>query len=235
MAGRSDRRENSRKEAIREPSAPDLPADLAPGALPDHDLEDGGVYELLAFSEVDLSGRKAVGAEIEACRFAGVNLGQLTLRRALVRDVAFDRCDLATVRALDSSFTRVAISACRMTGASMLDDHLRDITFSGCRIDLSSFRASRFEDVVFTDCRMEQADFADADLRGARFEGCDLTGVQFSGARMSGTRFSRCELTGVSGVTSMRGAIITSTDAVALADILANALGIKIEDDPSVR
>ena len=68
-------------------------------------------------------------------------------------------------------------------------------------------------------------------LRGARFEGCDLTGAQFSGARMTGTRLARCELTGISGVTSMRGAIVTSADAVALAFILAGALGITIEDD----
>jgi len=98
-------------------------------------------------------------------------------------------------------------------------------------MDLSSFRASTFDNVVFTSCRMEQADFGDADLRGARFEGCDLTGGQFSGARMTGTRFTGCDLTGIAGVTSMRGAFITSTDAVALAYILAGALGITVEDD----
>jgi len=216
---------------LREPAAPDLPADLAVGALPGHDLGDGGVYELLAFSDLDLSGREAAGAEIEACRYANVNLSQVKLRRGLVRDVIFERCDLANLRAVDSSFTRVAISSCRMTGLSLLDNELRDVTFTGCRVDLGSFRASKFDDVVFTDCRMEQADFADADLRGARFAGCSLTSAQFSGARMTGTRFARCELTGISGVTSMRGAIITSPDAVALAAILAGALGITIEDD----
>jgi uncharacterized protein YjbI with pentapeptide repeats len=117
-----------------------------------------------------------------------------------------------------------------MTGLSWLDDDLRDVTFDGCRIDLSSFRATKFDDVVFTGCRLEQADFGDADLRGARFDDCNLSGAQFSGARMTGTRFAGCDLTGVSGVTSMRGAVITSADAVALAFILAGALGITIED-----
>ena len=216
---------------MREPVAPDLPADLAPAALPGHDLEDGCVRELLAFSDLDLSGREAAGAEIEACHYANVNLSQVKLRRGLVRDVIFERCDLANLRGIDGSFTRVAISSCRMTGLSLLDNDLRDVTFSGCRIDLSSFRASKLDDVVFTDCRMEQADFGDADLCRARFVGCILTGAQFSGARMMGTRFARCELTGISGVPSMRGAIITSTDAVALAAILAGALGITIDDD----
>lgn len=232
MAGRPDRSgKGGGKKAPRQPSEPDLPAELTPGTLGDNDLENGGVYESLAFTDLDLSGREAAGAEIEACRYSNVSLSQSRLRRGLIRDVSFDRCDLANLRALDCSFTRVAITASRMTGLSWLDDDLRDVTIDGCRIDLSSFRASKFDDVLFTGCRMEQADFADADLRGARFEGCDLTGAQFSGARMTGTRFAGCELTGISGVTSMRGAIITSAGAVAVAFILANALGITIEDD----
>ncbi len=215
----------------REPAAPDLPADLTPGTLDVHDLVDGGGYESLAFTDLDLSDREVTGVEIEACRYGNVNLSQARLRRSLIRDVVFDRCDLANLRALDCTLTRVAVSASRMTGLSFIDNHLRDVTFDGCRIDLSSFRASKFDDVVFTGCRMEQADFADADLRGARFEGCDLTGAQFSAARMTGARLSRCELTEINGVTSMRGAIVTSADAVALAFILAGALGITIEDD----
>lgn len=231
VSGRSARSSSGRQAGPREPSAPDLPAELAAASLPEHDLDDGGIYELLAFAGLDLHEREAAGIEIEACRFSDVNLSQARLRRGLVRDVAFERCDLANLRALDSAFTRVALSSCRMTGLSMIDVTMRDVTFIACRVDLSSFRDSKLNDVVFTDCRMEQADFTEADLRGARFTGCDLTGAQFTGAQMGGARLSRCELTGIGGVTSMRGAIVTSADAVALAFILANALGITIEDD----
>jgi len=48
---------------------------------------------------------------------------------------------------------------------------------------------------------------------------------------MAGTRFARCDLTGIAAVTSMRGAVISSTDVLALAHTLAAALGITIEDD----
>ena len=86
--------------------------------------------------------------------------------------------------------------------------------------------------MVFTECRLDQANFGDANLSGARFINCDLTGAQFSGATLAGTRFTGCDLTALSGVTSMRGAIITSSDAFTLARIFADALGIKIEDEP---
>ncbi len=228
MAGRSGK---GGKAGPRLPAGPDLPAELNAAALPGHDLDDGAICELLAYADLDLSGREAAGAEIEACTFANVNLSQGKLRRVLIRDVRYERCDLANLRALDSSLTRVALLASRMTGLSLLDDDLRDVRFESCRIDLSSFRMSKLDDVLFTGCRMEQADFTEADLRGARFEDCDLTGAQFSGARMTGTRFARCDLTGITGVTSMRGAVVTSADAVTLAYILAGALGITIEDE----
>jgi len=220
-----------RKHRLTQPSPPDLPADLPVAATGDHDLADGDVYEMLAFADEDWSDREVVGAEIEACTFGNVNLSRTRLKRVVIRDARFDRCDLANLHAHDGTFVRVAITASRMTGLSWLDNHLREVSIDGCRMDLSSFRASTFDNVVFTSCRMEQADFGDADLRGARFEGCDLTGAQFSGARMTGTRFTGCDLTGIAGVTSMRGAFITSTDAVALAYILAGALGITVEDD----
>lgn len=234
MAGRSGTSGRSGKGAKpvpRLPAEPDLPAEFTPASLPGADLDDGAIRELLAYAEQDLSGREAAGAEIEACTFANVNLSHVTLRRGLIRDVRFEGCDLANLRALDSSLTRVALLRSRMTGLALLDDHLRDVRFEGCRIDLASFRMSKFEDVLFTGCRLEQADFTEADLRGARFEDCNLTGAQFSGARMTGTRLARCELTEINGVTSLRGAVITSADAVTLAYILANALGIAIEDE----
>jgi len=118
-----------------------------------------------------------------------------------------------------------------MTGLSWLDGGLRDVMFADCRMDLASFRSSRFSDVVFSGCRLSQAEFGEADLSGARFEDCDLTGAQFSGARMTGTRLVGCDLTGIDGVTSLRGAIITSGDARALAATLAAALGITIRDE----
>jgi uncharacterized protein YjbI with pentapeptide repeats len=230
VAGKPDPTRRGGKKRPFQPDPPDLPAELPTAAPGEHDLADGGVHEMLAFADVDWSDREATGAEIEACTFGNGNLSRTRLRRGLIRDVRFERCDLANLHAHDSSFVRVAITASRMTGLSWLDDHLREVTVDGCRMDLSSFRASTFDNVVFTDCRMEQADFGDADLRGARFEGCNLRGAQFSGARMTGTRFSGCDLTEIAGVTSMRGAFISSTDAVALAFILAGALGITVED-----
>jgi uncharacterized protein YjbI with pentapeptide repeats len=117
-----------------------------------------------------------------------------------------------------------------MTGWSWVEGSIREATFEGCRMDMASFRFSTLKGVVLANCKLTQADFQEADLRGTRFEHCDLSGAQFSKAQMEGTRFSDCTLAGINGVTSLRGSIIKSRDALALTYSLASALGIKIED-----
>ena len=125
--------------------------------------------------------------------------------------------------------SRVAATATRMTGLTWITGTLRDVTFANCRIDLAFFSATRFTNVVFANCRLDQANFGDAELTEVRFDNCDLTAAQFSGARLAATRFAGCDLTGLVGVTSLRGATMSSADTVGLAASFAAALGIKIE------
>jgi uncharacterized protein YjbI with pentapeptide repeats len=221
----------SKRPRLRQPIAPKLPATLSPAKLPDDDLKDDGVYLSLEFADADLSGRDTASVEIDQCRYKKVNFSQSKLDRALISDSVFDGCDLANLRARDCSLVRVAVSACRMTGLSSAEGAVRDTTFGNCRMDMASFRFGTFKSVVFTDCKLMQADFQEADLRGARFEHCDLTSAQFSKAQMEGTRFSDCNLAGIGGVTSLKGAIVSSRDALALTYTLASALCITIEDD----
>jgi uncharacterized protein YjbI with pentapeptide repeats len=231
MAASARRSAGRRGVAVTEPAEPDLPDDLTMAGLPEADLYDGASHYGLAVADLDLSDREAAGAEIDQCRYTTVKLGGVRLRRGTIRDSVFDRCDLANLRAREASMFRTQLTGCRMTGLSFLAGVIRDVTFSGSRIDLASFSNTKFSSVVFTECRLDQANFGDANLSGTRFLNCDLTGAQFSGATLTGARFTGCDLTGISGVTSMRGAIITSSDAFTLARIFADALGIKIEDD----
>ena len=237
MAGRSERspvRTGRPKRAkVAEPSAPDLPAELIPASLPEADLLDGATHAGLAVDDVDLSGREAAGAELDQCRYRNVNFGQVRLSRGTIKDVEFSRCDLANLRARDSSIRRAIVSGTRMTGFTWITGGIRDVIFDSCRIDLGYFSATKFANVIFTGCRLDQANFGDTDLSDVLFERCDLTGAQFSGASVTDTRFSGCDLAGLSGVTSLRGATIATGDAIALTGIFAEALGIKIEDADS--
>jgi hypothetical protein len=215
---------------VRQPTAPKLPASLTPARSPEDDLSDDGVYLSLEYESSDFADRRASSAEIDQCRFKTVNFGRCELDRALISDSVFQGCDFANLRARDSSLVRVSISGSRMTGIAWADGSLKEVTVESCRMDLASFRFAKFKSVVFTGCKLMQADFQAADLRGARFERCDLTAAQFSKAQMEGALLSDCKLDGAGGVESLRGAIVTSRDALGLAYTLASALGIRIED-----
>ncbi len=231
MAANPRRSGGRRGVAVSEPAEPDLPDDLTIAGLDEADVHDGAVHYGLAVTDLDLSDTDAANLEIDQCRYTAVKLGGVRLRRGMIRDAIFDHCDLANLRGRETSMLRSQLIGCRMTGLSLLGGVVRDVTFSGSRIDLASFSNTKLSTVVFTECRLDQANFGDADLTGVRFANCDLTAAQFSGATLTGTRFTGCDLTGISGITSMRGAIITSTDAFTLARIFADALGIKIEDE----
>src|SRR5216683_382538 len=216
-----------KKARLRQPVSPKLPAALSPAKFPDDDLKDDGVYKSLMYEDTEMAKRDVASIEIDQCRYKNVNFGQTELDRALISDSVFEVCDLANLRARDCSLVRVALSGSRMTGWSWVEGSIRGATFEGCRMDMASFRFSTLKGVVLANCKLAQADFQEADLRGTRFEHCDLSGAQFSKAQTEGTRFSDCTLAGINGVTSLRGSIIKSRDALALTYSLASALGIK--------
>ena len=231
MAASARRSVGRRGVAVSEPTEPDLPDDLTVAGLDEAALHDDAVHYGLDVTDLDLSDQAAANLEIDQSRYTAVKLGGVRLRRGMIKDAVFDHCDLANLRGRETSMLRSRLLGCRMTGLSLLGGVIRDVTFSGCRVDLASFSNTKFSTVVFTECRLDQANFGDADLSGVRFINCDLTGAQFSGATLTQARFTGCDLTGLSGITSMRGAIITSSDAFTLARIFADALGIKIEDE----
>jgi uncharacterized protein YjbI with pentapeptide repeats len=231
MAGRTSQARGAKRARFTEPAAPDLPDTLAAGTLPEAELSDGGLHAGLAVDDVDFSGRQVAGFEIDQCRYQGVSLSEVRLQRAEIKDAEFSGCDLANLRARESSMRRSAIRSTRMTGFTWITGRISDVVFDGARIDLAYFSSTRFSRVLFTSCRLEQANFGDTELTDVRFTDCDLTGAQFSGANLAQVSFTGCDLTGLAGVASLRGATITAADALTLAPVFAQALGITLSED----
>jgi uncharacterized protein YjbI with pentapeptide repeats len=205
-----------------------VPARLDP-ATDDQDLADEAAFDLAAFVDLDRSGRSADGARFNRCRFDRTALAGTTLERTAFADCVVGHSDWANLRATRSSLSRVEVSLSRLTGLHWVDGALRDVTFRECRMDLATFRFTGFTRVAFVDCNLTKADFTHADLRGASFTGCDLTAAQFAQVKADGARFTRCELAGAGSVASLRGAVISAADLVALSHTLAAALGITID------
>ena len=216
-----------RPRRLKEPAVPKLTTLYEPDGEPGYD----GEYLSLHYQDLDLSHRELESAQFERCRFTGSGFAGSPLRDVGFADVEMTSVDLSNSTARDVSMLRASISGSQLTGMRWVECGFRDVLFEDCRADLASFRFSVFKPtVVFRACNLREANFQSADLRGVRFEQCDLTGAQFSNARLDGTRFADCVLAGLGGVTSLKGAIIKSSDAMALLYSLTAAMGITIED-----
>lgn len=214
-----------------EPVAPRLPVALAQASVTEHDLEDEAAFWQLDFVDFDLSERSAEAVECERCRFENTDLAGSRLVRATLTDCVFQGCSLANLRGEQSSIRRATFDTLRMTGMSWVGGLLRDVTVSGSRCDLTSFRFTKLRGVRFVGCNLARADFENTDLTGVWFTECDLTSAQFSLATMTGVQFVNCELSGIGGVTSLRGATIRGGDPTTLTELLASALGIRLDFD----
>lgn len=227
MAARGSSR---RAAGWRAPQEPDLPAELDPASLPEHDLAGSGCYELLRFDRLDLRGRRVGGADIAECHFVSTDLAGMVCTPVRIRDCRFDGGDLSNLRAGASTLVRARVSGARLTGLHWVDGELRDVAFVGCRADLAVLRSSAFTAVLFQDCDLTGADFSGADLTGARFVDCDLTGTRFAEARLRGAELSGCTLADIDGVAHLAGAVVERTDLASLAYALAGGLGVEIRD-----
>lgn len=210
------------------PQPPRLPERLVPtvlGALR-HDDDHAEVE----FSDLDLSDQEANGVELREVKVSKLDLTGSRLDQLTLADGEFVSCDFSNLQGRGVEGTRVSIEASRLTGISLPEAALHDVSMRSCRVDLASLAYSELVRVTFEDCVMAEASFLDAKLSSVIFHGCDLTRADFRGARLDRCEFRRTSLDGLEGVENLRGAAIDSPGIVAMAEVWAATLGIRVLD-----
>ena len=118
-----------------------------------------------------------------------------------------------------------------MTGLGGAELQAEDVLFRGCKLDLASFRFARIHRTTFEDCVLDEADFAGAALADTRFAHSEIRRVNFEKAELARVDLRGSELEDPRGdVMALRGAIIDSVQLVGLAAVLADRVGIAVED-----
>jgi uncharacterized protein YjbI with pentapeptide repeats len=144
-------------------------------------------YRAATFEKLDAPDLVSDGLEFDACVFRDCSFPRAALKRWLMVDCRFERCDLTAAKLTGSRLRGVSFANCRAggvnwAGASSLDD----VSFNHCVLDHGVFTGAKLPRFAATDCRLREADFGDADLRGADLTRCDLTGSRFARADLSG-------------------------------------------------
>jgi uncharacterized protein YjbI with pentapeptide repeats len=193
-------------------------------------LAAGEDYDTVHFDKDGFEDQEAASARFLECAFTGVTFQGGRLRRSRfvepwLKDVRITLTDLAETQWTDATFTGAVIAGVQAFGA-----RLDRVVFAGCKLDSVNFREAKLTGVTFTDCLLRDVDFAGAKLAKTAFTDCKLSGADFSRTSLDRVDLRGSELGLIVGPEPLRGAIISSGQLATIAPVLAEALGIVVDD-----
>jgi uncharacterized protein YjbI with pentapeptide repeats len=194
------------------------------------DLTPGEDYDTLRFDQVSLEDADAAGARFLECAFTRVSVQGGRFRRARfngawLKDVRLTLPDLAETQWVDTTFAGGVVAGAQAFGA-----RLDRVVFAGAKLDSVNFREARLTGVRFDNCLLRDVDFGGATLKSTVFAGCTLDRVDFSRCQLQQVDLRGSELGVIVGPEPLRGAIISSGQLGLIAPVLAESLGIVVDD-----
>lgn len=158
----------------------------------------------------------------------GTTMAGSRFTRLTLSDVSLQAVDLSTAVWERVNARRVEIADCRTVGWRIAFDLAEDLYFGGLRLDVGALFVGRTKSkVVFENCTFRDTTVKGR-LDGVVFHDCDLAGVDLRVDTAKGCDLRTSRLDGAQGLLSMRGARITTTQAIAIADLLATEIGFEV-------
>jgi uncharacterized protein YjbI with pentapeptide repeats len=141
-----------------------------------------------------------------------------------LRDVRLTGVDLAETSWLDATVIG-GVAA----GVSAFGAQLRRVAFHGCKLDSVNFRGASLTEVSFDECLLRHVDFAGAKLTKTVFTRSRLVESDFTGVTLDRVDLRGAELGIIIGPDSLRGATITAAQLADVAPLIAENLGIVVD------
>jgi uncharacterized protein YjbI with pentapeptide repeats len=186
---------------------------------------DSAHFDRLTLDHADLSGSRFLECALTQVSFQGGKLRRARFTDVWLRDVRLTATSLA-----ESAWTGAVITGSVFAGVDAFGAHLRKVILRGCKLDSVNFRGAALSDVVFDNCLLREVDFTGASLTRTAFPGCTLSGTDFTKVTLDTVDLRDAELGLIIDPGSLRGAIVTSGQLAAMAALLADSLGITVED-----
>ncbi len=214
------------------PELADLPY---AAALIRHDGEfgSGSDFDTVLFEAAEFAAPHAPNARFLECAFRQVSITDGQFQRSGLRYVWARDLRLTGTTLAESSWLEVTLIGSALAGVQLYGSQLRDVVFRGCKLDSVNFRAAALTGVRFENCVLRDVDFAGATLTRCSFRGSELVRADLSKVTMADTDFRGAELGLIIDTNSLRGAIISSGQLAVVAPVLAETLGIIVNDEPA--
>lgn len=193
-------------------------------------LRPHGEYDCEHFDKLSLEDPAAASARFLECAFTGVTMQGGQFRRARFIDVWLQDMQLVTTGLTETSWQDVTISGAVIAGSEAFGAQLRRVSLRKCKLDSVNFRDAELTEVRFDGCLLRDVDFAGASLTRTVFRDCQLERADLSRVTLDQVDLRGAELGVIIDPGSLRGAILTTAQLVTLAPLLAEVLGIEIDD-----
>ncbi|GHJ34512.1 pentapeptide repeat-containing protein [Streptomyces sp. TS71-3] len=198
-------------------------------AWPGGPLEPDGDYDSVRFEALDLSGQDAGGARFMDCALGDCALDELRLTRARLLDSVLAAPRGVGAELVEATLRDVEVTDARLGGTQLHGAVLERVVIRGGKIDYPNFRAARLKDVVFEGCVLVEPDFAGARLERVEFPDSTLRGADFSNAVLTDVDLRGTAVLDITrGVDRLSGAVITPTQLLDLAPVLAAQMGVRV-------
>ncbi|MHA5048628.1 pentapeptide repeat-containing protein [Streptomyces sp. SD15] len=193
-------------------------------------LEPDGDYDGLEFRELDFVGQDGGGARFMDCALTGCALDETRLRHARVLDSVLTGIRGVGTDLAESTLRDVELVDARLGGVQLHGSVLERVLIRGGKIDYLNLRKARLKDVVFEGCVLVEPDFGGARLERVEFVDCVLKGADLTAATLVDVDLRRAaELDIARGVDRLAGAVISPSQLLDLAPVLAAQIGVRVE------
>ena len=194
------------------------------------ELEPDGDYDGLQFRELELVGQDGGGARFMDCALTGCALDETRLQHARVLDSVLTGIRGVGTDLAESTFRDVELIDARLGGVQLHGAVLERVVVRGGKIDYLNLRTAKLKDVVFEGCVLVEPDFAGARLERVEFVDCVLKEADLTSAVLKDVDLRGAAELGIArGVDRLAGAVISPSQLMDLAPVLAAEMGIRVE------
>ena len=188
----------------------------------------------------DLDGEHLAGED-----WSGVRAGDVRMLECELADCRMDETKLPGIRAIDTTWVRVAASGLAMSNASWHDSAIKDsrfglldlssstllrLTITDTKIDFLNLRGTAIREVVLTRVRLGEVTLSNATGTALVFEDCTIGTVELHDTRLEKIDLSTSTLQRIDGLASLRGVILRLDQVLDLAPAMATVLGATIAE-----
>lgn len=201
---------------------------LAPGDA--YDLEPGADLEGFDIADLRLDAANLEGASVYGSRLAGLCADAADLRHATLGEVVLERLDVPVVQGVRGRWRDVELRDARLGSAELYESTWDRVHVVGCKLGFVNLRGAELRDVLFTDCTIDELDLVQARAARVAFAGTRVRRIDVQASTLQDVDLRGADLDEVAGVRSLAGTTVTPDQLARLAPLLADGLGITVDD-----